>query len=525
MIIVGAGFSGLGLGATLRRNGMRDFVILERALAIGGTWRDNTYPGVACDVPSQVYSYSFSQNPNWTRIFPHGEEIQAYLEHVARAEELSGHIRLGVDVQHMQWCSESQRWRCATSAGIYVAEILVVACGRLSEPNYPAVPGLAGFDAEGGRVTMHSARWRHDVDLREKRVVVVGSGASAIQLVPELAKLAGELAVLQRSAPYVVPRNDREYSATELRMHQRLPETMDEARRTWFWDQEKVYAQRALIHSSLEQARVRALAHLHQQVADPKLRQHLTPRYEIGCKRVLLSDTYYPTFSLPQVTLIDSPLARVESGTLIAEDGRAVEADVLVLATGFESSRQPYARRVRGVDGQSLADVWGDGMYAYNSTAVPGFPNMFIINGPNAGLGHNSAIVMIESQIAYIVQALSYLSELEVPVIEVTKHAAERFRDTIDELSRDTVWMRGGCESWYRHGGNGRLTLLWPGTAMGFRDALGRFDPEDYRSAGSFSGASRFEGFTRVVPGDEWRDVGPMKRSITQITAFNSASA
>lgn len=482
VLIVGAGFSGLGLGALLKRRSDHDFVILERGDDVGGTWRENTYPGIACDVPAQVYSYSFSQSPDWSRVYPSGREIQSYLRGVAEDEGLLDHLGFGIEVRRMEWHEESGAWLCETTGGTYEAKVLVLACGRLSEPHVPQVPGLGSFaDGDEKRIVMHSARWRHDVDLADRRVVVVGSGASAIQLVPELAAVAAELTVMQRSAPYIVPRNDRAFSESERRMFRRLPETVVDSREAWFWKQETVFAQRALVTSEVEQARVRALDHLHEQVPDPELRERLTPSYEIGCKRVLLSDDYYPAFSLARVSLLDSELAAVAPGRVIAADGRSRDADVLVLATGFHSSRQPYALRVIGERGLSLDEEWRNGMYAHNSVSVPGFPNMFVMNGPNSGLGHNSAIVMIETQIRYICQALSYMSHSDVRTIRITPTAAERYRKMIDAMSADTVWLRGGCEtSWYRDTGTGRLTLLWPGLAMRFREIAGEFSQSDF---------------------------------------------
>lgn len=481
VIVIGAGFAGIGIGAMLKRRGNHDFVILERGRGVGGTWRENTYPGIACDVPSQVYSYSFAQNPHWSRIFPSGAEILVYLRRVADDTGVTEHVRFGVDAESIRWDENELIWICRTTAGLFSARILVLACGRLSEPNYPSVPGVGAFtDGGDDRIAMHSARWRHDADLTGKRVAVVGSGASAIQLVPELAQVAGQVTVMQRSAPYIVPRNDRPYSAAERRMFQRLPETMTEARQSWFWRQETVFAQRVLVGSEVEGARARALGHLWAQVPDPVVRDQLTPSYEIGCKRVLLSDTYYPAFSLPHVSLVDSALAAVEPGALVSVDGRRVEADVVVFATGFHSARQPYARRVFGESGRTLADEWSEGMYAHASIAVPGFPNLFVVNGPNAGLGHNSAIVMIEAQIEYIRQALAYIEQAGASVLRVRREAADRYRAMIDEMSADTVWLRGGCDSWYRDSGNGRLTLLWPGSTVAFRESAGNFTADSY---------------------------------------------
>jgi len=481
VIIVGAGFAGIGLGAMLRREGHRDFLVLEREAELGGTWRDNTYPGIACDVPSHVYSYSFRPYPEWSRLFASGPEIRHYLRWAAEEEGVAEHIRFGADVASMAWDESREAWRCSTSAGDYEARVLVLASGRLSEPKLPPVPGIERF-AEGGsgRALMHSARWRHDVELRGRRVALVGSGASAVQLVPELAELAGELTVMQRSAPYVVPKQDRPYSAAERRMFARVPEEMARTREDWFWQQERVFAQRALVAAEVESARRLALDHLRAQIPDPELRERLTPRYEIGCKRVLLSDGYYRAFGREHVTLVDSPLAAVEPGALIARDGRRVEADVAVFATGFQSARQPYARRVFGEGRRSLDEEWAGGMYGYASIAVPGFPNMFVLNGPNAGLGHNSAIAMLETQIGYVVQALGHMSAQAVGVLSVRRDRAEAYARMISAMSAETVWLRGGCESWYRDPENGKLTLLWPGSTMSFRAHAGTFDASDY---------------------------------------------
>ena len=483
-IIVGAGFAGIGLGAKLRRAGYTNFVVLERAGDLGGTWRDNTYPGVACDVPSHVYSFSFRPSPSWSRRFAEGQEIHHYLRWVADEEGVSRHIRFGADARAI-WCDErAVLWRLTTSEGEFSARVLVLAAGRLSEPKLPPVPGLHLFAAGSDRAYMHSARWDHEVPLEGRRITIVGSGASAIQLVPELAAVASELTVMQRSAPYVVPKRDREIPLAERSMFTRVPEAMRRVREGWFWQQEQVFAQRALVGSEAETARRAALAYLEAEIADPALRSRLTPGYEIGCKRVLLSDSYYRAFTRTNVRLIDSPLASLEASELIAKDGRRAQADVSVFATGFQSAHQPYAQRVFGADGVRLCDEWAEGMYGHASISVPGFPNMFVMNGPNAGLGHNSAIVMLETQIGYIVQALDYQTATGVEILEVRRDRADDYATKIATMSANTVWMRGGCESWYRDPRNGKLTLLWPGSTMSFREAAGRFDARDYMDEG-----------------------------------------
>lgn len=373
--IVGAGFAGIGLGIQLRRAGYRDFAIFERRDQVGGTWHDNVYPGVACDVPSHLYSYSFRLNPSWSRFFAEGAEIQQYLHDAVQEEGLGEHLKLGVDVESMHWNEVDELWEITAGNRVHRAMILVVACGRLSEPRFPEVPGMQQFQGS----SFHSAAWETSFDPRGRRITVVGSGASSIQLVPHLAQTAQKVTVLQRTAPYIVPRNDHGYAAAERGMFHRVPESMEALRARLFWKQEEGFAARALIPGQLEAARVRALGHLSNQVHDASLLAQLTPTYELGCKRVLLSDTYYPALQEPNVTLVSSALERVEEHALVAADGTRVEADAIIYATGFHSTRQPYASRVQGIGGVTLSESWSQGMRAFASTVVPGFPNMFII--------------------------------------------------------------------------------------------------------------------------------------------------
>ncbi len=406
-LIVGAGIAGLGLGIRLARRGTESFLILERADQVGGTWRDNVYPGVACDIPSHLYSYSFRPKADWSRFFAPGAEIQAYLVEAARDEGLLPHLRFDTAVAGSEWDEDDGRWTVRTTRGEYRCRVLVMAAGRLSEPRIPEVPGLEGF---AGTV-FHSSQWG-DADLSGARVGIIGTGASAVQLVPAVVEEAESVVVFQRSAPYVVPRQDRAYTAAEQRLFARAPESAERLRARLFWSMEQGYAQRIGVAGPLDALRDRALAHLGEQVRDPELRAALTPSYEIGCKRVLLSDDFYPTLSRPSVVLEASALASVERRTAIAASGRMHELDVLILATGFESTEPPYARTISGRNGVLLADRWADGMVAYASTAVHGFPNLFILDGPNASLGHNSAVYMIEAQIDHILDALSALADL-----------------------------------------------------------------------------------------------------------------
>lgn len=481
--IIGAGIAGIAMGIRLKRRGIHSFQILERANEVGGTWRDNTYPGVACDVPSHLYAYSFRPNPDWSAHYAPGAEIQRYLATAAREEGLLGNIRFGTDVVGMTWREAESHWVLESSSGVIIARTLVLAAGRLSEPRIPEVPGIDGFPGE----MFHSARWAHGADLTGKRVAVIGSGASAIQLVPRLAELASSLLVLQRSPPYVIPRDGSIYSAAERTMLARDPDELARLRASLFWKAEEAFAQRTSVPADIAAARSRALGHLEAQVVDPALRARLRPGYEIGCKRVLISSDFYPALTLPHVTLEASALAAIERSTLVAANGSRHEVDVVVFATGFHAAEQPYARNIMGRDGETLAEHWASGMTSAASTVVSGFPNLFIINGPNAGLGHNSAIYMIETQVDYILGALQHQAESGGAALAAIPEAEAEYTSWIDALSSSTVWMTGGCTSWYVDSRSGRLTLLWPDFAFAFREANGAFDPSVFDVTGQTS--------------------------------------
>ncbi|ALS56863.1 flavin-containing monooxygenase [Rathayibacter toxicus] len=478
VVVIGAGFAGIGMATRLARRGDTSFVVLERADTIGGTWRDNTYPNVSCDIPSHLYSYSFAPEPSWSALYAPGAEIQAYLERVVAREQLASRLRLATDVLEAVFVDEKHRWQIRTSRDDYWATTLVVCVGRLSEPRIPAIPGLGSFPGP----VFHSARWRHDVALAGARVGIVGSGASAVQIVPHVAEQAAEVVLFQRSAPYVLPRRNHAYPPEHQRALARAPGALARLREELFWRAELGFAARVGVTAALDRLRAEALGHLAAQVADPALRTVLTPHYEIGCKRVLLADDYYPALTQPQVQVLPSPLRRVKGTAAIGDDDVAQEIDILVFATGFHAARPPFARRVRGRGGILLADRWENGMAAYESTAVHGFPNLFVVNGPNASLGHNSAVYMIETQIDYVLAALDHRAHTNSDLLEVTAEAEAASRALMDTLSADTVWTNGGCESWYIDSASRRLTLLWPDFAFAFRERLGRFNPAAYAS-------------------------------------------
>lgn len=477
VLIVGTGFSGIAVGARLARQGRHSFAFIERASAVGGTWRDNTYPGAACDVPSHLYSFSFRPSPSWSHVYGRQPEIRDYLQDTMEHEGLLPHVVLDAEMLEAAWDEDRRRWRVRTTRGWHLATTLVTACGHLSDPAMPDVPGLPDFRGD----LFHSARWDHQVDLAGKRVGVIGTGASAIQIVPEVAEVAGHLTVFQRSAPYVVPRKDRAYTAAEQGMFARLPGTASDLRTGLFWDSEARFPQRLGVPVFLEQMKKAAADHLAAQVADPELRAACTPDYEIGCKRILLSNTYYPALTRPHVRLETSGIAAVDGDAVVTRDGRRVELDALVVATGFEATDLPFAHRVRGRRGRLLSDHWAEGGQALASTAVAGFPNLFVMQGPNTGLGAGSIVYIIESQAAYVGGAIDHVAEIGGP-IEPDAAAEAAYVADLDERSRGTVWLSEGCRSWYRHPVSGRLSALWPSYMHRFRAENGTFDPTGYRT-------------------------------------------
>jgi cation diffusion facilitator CzcD-associated flavoprotein CzcO len=464
------------MAMALRRAGRESSVVLERAASVGGTWRDNTYPGVACDVPAHLYGFAAHPNPDWSGVFAGGAEIHGYLQGVAERERVAGRIRLRTPLLSATWDDARALWQLETGgpdAGALTADVLVLACGRLTEPSIPDIPGLESFPGP----LFHSARWDHTAPL-DGEVAVVGTGASAVQIVPALARAGHRVTLFQRTPAWIVPRNARPYTADERQRFAERPEELAALRAELYREGEARFASRSGDAEAAAAARAQALGHLAAQVADPALRAALTPDYAFGCKRVLLSDEFYPAVSSPDVQLVASALARVDGRTLIAADGTRRNADVLVLATGFVSQRQPYADLVVGEGGVTLAEHWADGMTAFASTAVSGFPNMFVLDGPNASLGHNSSVLMLEEQAAYVVRSLAVRDEADEGVLRVRPEAERRYADEIDRAAASTPWLTGGCRNWYVD--RGRLTLLWPGTVDAFRARLARADGSEF---------------------------------------------
>jgi cation diffusion facilitator CzcD-associated flavoprotein CzcO len=469
--IVGAGFGGLGAAIRLKQRGIDDFLILERAGDLGGTWRDNSYPGCACDVPSHLYSFSFAANPDWPHSFSGQAEIWDYLRRCAEDFGLLPHLRLRHEVLDAAWDAGSGRWDVRTSAGTLTADVLVAAAGPLADPAIPDLPGLASFTG----TVFHSARWKHDHDLTGRRVAVIGTGASAIQFVPRIAPSVGRLELFQRTPPWVIHRRNRRISHLEHRLFRAVPASQRLLRTALFLLQESSAA--GFLHPRLMGVAQRlALRQLRRQVPDPELRAKLTPRYRLGCKRILLSDGYLPALNRDNVEVVTEPIAAVEPRGIRTGDGVLHEVDTIILATGFHVTDAPIAQRIRGRDGATLAGTWRGSPRAYLGTMVSGFPNLFLLLVPNTGLGHTSVLLMIEAQLRYLLGALDHMSTNAVTAIEPTARAQARFAEVVDRRMAGTVWSAGGCRSWYQDA-NGRVSALWPGTTVGYRWRLRRFDP------------------------------------------------
>ena len=479
-LVVGAGFAGLCAAIRLQEDGETDFLVIEKGGDVGGTWRDNTYPGAACDVPSQLYSFSFAPNPDWSMSFSPQPEIQAYIRRVAEESGTLDRFRFHTTLESAAWDDDAQVWRTevsdATGRHTITSTTLVVGAGGLSEPKLPDIDGIEEFGGE----LFHSARWDHDVDLAGKRVAVIGTGASAIQIIPEIQKVVGHLDVYQRTAPYVLPRNDRRYGRLERLALRHVPGLQKLYRTAIYWGRETYVPGFTLQPKLALPAKKMALANLAKGVSDPELRERLTPTFEIGCKRILISNTYYPALAADNVDMVTDPIVKVTGDAVVTAGGVERPVDVIVVATGFQTTEQPIAEHIHGRDGSSLADVWAEqGMASYKGTTTRGFPNLFQIVGANTGLGHSSMVFMIESQLAYITDALRTMRIQGVAAVEPHQTAQDDWNADIQRRMRRTVWSTGGCSSWYLDA-HGKNTTLWPRSTFAFRKLLARFDAENY---------------------------------------------
>ena len=472
--IIGAGFSGLGMAAQLTRHGIDDFLVVERAHEVGGTWRDNTYPGAACDIRSDLYSFSFAPNPDWDHRYGRQREILEYLKGIADRYELRPKILFGAELTRAEWDDKSAGWRVETSLETFTADVLVSGNGPLIDPKWPAIPGLESF--AGPR--FHSAQWRHDAYLAGKRIAVIGTGASAIQFVPELQKFAGRVTVFQRTPPWIIPRADKPTSDGRKRWFARVPVAQRLARAAIFSSAEaRFLGFRFKPIGRVFEAVSRRF--LRSEVKDPVLRAKLTPDYRIGCKRILISSDYYAALTKPCVELVTDAIASIEDHEIVTADGTRRRFDVLIGGTGFDATHPSIAPLLHGRDGSSLADHWSPHMAALRGTTVPGFPNLFLLVGPNTALGHNSMIYMIEAQLGYVLQALQFMDATGTRVVEPRLEAQAANNDRIQRDVSGSVWTTGGCRSYYLDDG-GRNTTLWPRRAGAFRGVVRTFDPSEY---------------------------------------------
>ncbi len=448
--------------------------MVERGNNVGGTWRVNTYPGAACDVPSPLYSYSFAPNRKWTRSYSKQPEIESYIRLVARQHQVLDRHRFGCDVHELRWNTQEARWHVSTSAGTFTANFVVSAVGPLTEPALPNIDGLEEFAGE----IFHSARWNHDFDLTGKRVAVIGTGASAIQIIPELAKTARQLDVYQRTAPWVLPRFDRNYTFAERLAFAHVPGYQQLIRSTIYWSKELLGF--ALTHAPKMLVPVQKLAkrHIQRAIADTELRAKVTPRWRIGCKRILMSNTYYPALAQPNVDVVTDRIAAVRPNAIVTADGSVREVDAIVVATGFHVTDSPTNERIIGRSGHSLADTW---RRAYKGSTVHGFPNLFVMTGPGTGSGHTSAVFMIESQLNYLRDLIRTTTTRGIATVEVRGDAQSAYNADIQQGLRKSVWEVGGCSSWYRDQ-FGRITTMWPGFTFRFRQQTRTFDLNAYHT-------------------------------------------
>ena len=467
VVVIGGGFSGLAMAIRLTEAGVDDLIVLERAPDVGGVWEANTYPGCTCDVPSHLYSLSFAPNPDWSSTYSPQSEIRDYLRGVADRFGVRPYLRTGVSVQGADWDADTLRWTLATSDGEYTAEILVSATGPLTEPNYPEVPGL---DRYGGKL-MHSARWDHDYDLAGKRVASIGTGASAIQYVPEICDDVESLLVFQRTPPWVMPHGKRPITDQERTLYRRFPAAQRLVRGAVYVGKELLvfgFIKRPKLMGALERL---ARSHREKQVTDPQLREAVTPGYTIGCKRLVPSNQWYRALGRPNVELVPSGLVEVTERGVVGTDGAEREVDAIIFGTGYHVTDIPFGAR--------LSEAWQGSPRAYLGTSIPGFPNFFMLLGPNTGLGHSSMVYMIESQVEHVRAAILARDVRGASTVEVRPEAHAAFNREVDARMGGTVWDVGGCASFYIDA-NGRNATLWPDWTWRFRQKARRFDATAY---------------------------------------------
>jgi cation diffusion facilitator CzcD-associated flavoprotein CzcO len=480
VIVIGTGFAGLGMAIKLKETGNDAFVVLEQADAVGGTWRANTYPGCACDVQSHLYSFSFEPNPKWSRMFARQPEIRAYLEHCTDKYGVRPHIRFRSAVTAARFDEETGVWHVEVNGGgsTLTARVVVAGFGPLSRPEYPQIEGIETFQGQA----FHSAEWNADVDLKGKRVAVVGTGASAIQFVPEIADEVESLHLFQRTPPWVLPKPDRPTTRGERALFRRFPSLQQAYREFIYWRLETRVLGFTVHPKVMKAAEVIGRLHIKRAIKDRRLRKAVTPDYTIGCKRILMSNTYYPSLARDNVEVVTGGVARVTEHGVVTQDGTEHEVDVIIYGTGFKVHDPLGHLQITGRGGRDLAQLWRDeGLEAYLGTTVAGFPNLFVLVGPNTGLGHNSIIYMIEAQVHYVLEAIQAMRDWKAAFVDVKPEAQARFNEDIQAQLDGAVWS-SGCASWYLDE-SGKNRTLWPGFTFRFREATDEFKAEDYELA------------------------------------------
>ena len=480
--IVGGGFGGVATAVALKRGGVEDFVILERGDRLGGVWRANTYPGIACDVPSHLYSFSYAQNPRWTRRYSPGAEIQRYLEDVARRFGVDGHARFGAEVRRASYDDNEGRWQLELSTGEQlVAEVLVTACGQLQRPS---IPQIEGRDRFAGPI-FHSAEWDHALDLRGRRVAVLGTGASAIQFVPAIAPHVGALTIFQRSAPWVLPKPDTAYADRTRRAYARLPAIPRIWRAGWLRAMEALvpmFTRRPPRRARVSAKQMELIARLHRHLqlrGDRRLLKATRPSFPIGCKRLLVTSEWYPTLRRDNVELVTEPVSEIVADAVITKDGRRFEADTIIFGTGFTATEFLAPMEVQGRDGVRLSEAWQHGAEAYLGMVVPDFPNLFLLYGPNTNHGVGSAIELLERQAAYVADGVGRIASGAAERLEVRRETHDAFQNELRERLPETVWAT--CTSWYVNG-EGRVTQNWPGSFREYSDRVARVELSDFET-------------------------------------------
>jgi cation diffusion facilitator CzcD-associated flavoprotein CzcO len=472
--IIGAGFGGLAVAVEMLRSGHDDVRLWERGGDLGGVWRDNTYPGAGCDVPSPLYSFSYEPNPNWSRRYALQQEIHDYIRRVADKHGVTPRISFGREVTAATWNADATEWTVTFADGsTETVDLLISAVGQLSEPAWPSIPGIESFEGP----SFHSARWDHDADIHGRTVAVVGSGASAVQLVPHLVRDGERVVVFQRSPNYLLPKPDMPYRRWHSALFHRLPMSQ-QAERGGIWAIMEQFARGLEASSPVGKVnRTIAMRHLHSQVKDPELRAKLTPDYPIGCKRILFSNEFYPALAAPTVEVVTEAVTEVRPHGVVDATGREHPVDVVVYATGFDSQDFLDSIDVTGASGEKLATRWTDGARAYLGMYVPGFPNLFVTYGPNTNLGGGSIIYMLEAQARHMRQVVDRLEAGQFDSVEVTASIDEDYDRELSEKLERSVWA--SCENWYRHP-SGRITSNWPGATLPFARRTRTLEPTEF---------------------------------------------